>query len=179
MAEVYRKDVPVVAPEFRIANKTGVTRTKRTGTVVREIAVATFDPSGNSDQRAVGAYGLGVYLPSKAVITKAWYDVVTTFASAGSDAGTIALHAQAADDIVAATAISAAGDIFDAGIRGTKIGFPNFGADAAHDSAAEVAALFAASMLKLTAVRELTATVAEQALTAGKLNLYVEYVISD
>jgi hypothetical protein len=34
-------------------------------------------------------------------------------------------------------------------------------------------------MVKTTAIREITATVAVQALTAGKANIYVEYVISD
>jgi hypothetical protein len=179
MGEVYRKDIPIIAPEFQVANKSGVTRTKRNGTVVREVAVATFNPSANTAQRPTAPYGLGVYLPTKAIITKVWIDVVTTFTSAGADAGTIAIHVQAADDVVAAVAISAAGDVWDAGIHGSKIGYPNFGADAAHDSAVEVAALFAASMLKLTAAREITATVAEQALTAGKANIYVEYVLSD
>src|SRR5215210_3088614 len=178
MAEVYRKDIPIIAPEFQVANKSGVTRTKREGTVIRELAVATFNPSANTAQRPIAAYGLGVYLPTKAIITNVFVDVVTTFTSA-TDAATIALKAQAADDIVAAVAISTAGDVWDAGIHGSKIGYPNFGADAAHDSAVEVAALFAASMLKLTAARELTATVAVEALTAGKANIYVEYVLSD
>ena len=179
MAEVYRKDIPVIAPEFQIANKSGVTRTKRQGTVVRETAVATFDPSANTSQRPVAAYGLGVYLPTKAIITKVWVDVVTTFTSASADAGTIALHVQAADDIVTAIAISDASNVWDAGMHGSKIGFPNLGADAAHDSALEVAALFTGTYLKLTAVREITATVATAALTAGKANVYVEYTLSD
>lgn len=176
MAQPYKKTIPIVAPSFRVTRSA---KAKYQGNQMVNVAVATFDPSANTAQRPVAAYGLGVYIPSKAVITKVWYDVVTTFTSAGSDAGTIALHIQAADDVVAAQAISAAGDIWDAGIRGTKIGYPNFGADAAHDSAAEVAALFAAVMLKTTAEREITATVAEQALTAGKANIFVEYVISD
>jgi hypothetical protein len=179
MGEVYRKDIPIIAPEFQVANKSGVTRTKRTGTVVREVAVATFNPSATTGERTIGAHGLGVFLPTKAIITKVWIDVVTTFTSAGADAGTIALHAQAADDIVAAIAISDTTNVWDAGMHGSKIGFPNFGADAAHDTAVEVAALFAATYLKLTAVREITATVAEQALTAGKANVYVEYTLSD
>src|SRR3954447_4140525 len=98
-----RFDVPVVAPEFRIANKSGVTRTKRTGTVVKELAVATFDTAGTDSSGAanttIAAHGLGVYLPAKAIILRAWVDVVTTFTSA-TDAATIALKAQAANDIV-------------------------------------------------------------------------------
>lgn len=179
MGEIQRNDVAVSAPEFIIHEKTGIVRTTRLGSVVREMAVAQFNPSGDTAQRPTGAYGLGVFIPLNAIITRVWVDVVTTFTSAGADAGTIALHVQAADDIVAAVAISAAGDVWDAGAHGSKIGFPNFGADAAHDSALEVAALFAASFLKLTAEREITATVASQALTAGKANIFVEYVISN
>ena len=97
----------------RLLNKSGVTRTKRTGTVLRELAVATFDPSGNTAQRPIGAYGLGVYLPTKAIITNVIIDIVTTFTSA-TDAATIAISAQSANDIVAALAIS------DASNSGTR-----------------------------------------------------------
>ena len=177
MGEVYRKDIPIVATELQIANKSGVTRTKREGTVVRELAVATFDPSGNTAERPIAAYGLGVFIPDNAVITRAWVDVVTTFTSAGADAGAIALHVQSANDIVAAIAISDASNVWDAGIHGSKIGFPAL-ADTTTETALEVAALEAATYLKLTAERELTATVATQALTAGKAVIFVEYVIS-
>lgn len=179
MGEVLRKDIPIVATEFQIANKSGVTRTKRQGTVVREVAVATFDPSANTGDRTATAHGLGVYLPTKAIITKVWIDVVTTFTSPTTDDASIAIHVQSADDIVAAITIDDASNVWDAGIHGSKIGFPNLGADAAHDSALEVAALFAGTYLKLTAVREITATVAVEALTAGKANVYVEYTLSD
>ena len=177
MAEVLRKDIPVVATEFQIANKSGVTRTKREGTVVREIAVATFNPSANTSQRPIAAYGLGVYLPTKAIITEVWVDVVTTFTSAGADAGTIALHVQAADDIVAAIAISDASNVWDAGIHGSKIG--SYATSGNAETALVQTAALAASRLKLTAAREITATVATQALTAGKANIYVEYTLSE
>jgi hypothetical protein len=170
-------DIGIAAPEFIVKNKSGVTRTKRAGTVVRELAVATFDPSATSGERTIAAHGLGVYIPTKAIITRVWVDVVTTFTSA-TDAGTIALHLQAANDVVSAIAISDASNVWDAGIRGSKIGVPAL-ADTATETALVVNALFAASMLKLTAVRELTATVAVEALTAGKANIFVEYVISD
>lgn len=177
MTEYFRKEVPASFPEYTIQNKTGVTRTKRPGTVVRELAVATYDFATLGG--AVGAIGLGVYLPSKAIITKVWVDVVTTLTSPTTDAATIALHVQAANDIVSAIAISDASNVWDAGIHGSKIGFPAFANDAAEDTALEVAALFAATYLKLTAVREITATVAVEDLTAGKFNVFVEYVISD
>lgn len=176
--ELFKKDIPVVAPEFRIPRNDG-TPVVYQGNQVRQIAVATFDPSANTSERTVAAHGLGVYIPDNAVITKAWYDVVTTFTSPTSDAATIALHVQSAGDLVAANDIADSTAPFDAGLHGTLAGYPNLGADAAHDSALEVAALFAGTMIKMTAERELTATVAVEALTAGKLNLFVEYVISD
>lgn len=176
MPEIKRYQVPVVAPAFQVPRQTG--QAPVTGNQARQMAMATFDPSANTAQRPVGAYGLGVYIPSKAVVTKVWYDVITTVTTASADAGTIALHLQAADDVVAAIAVSDATNVWDAGIRGTKIGWPNLGADTAHDTAVEVAALFAATMLKMTAEREITATVAVAALTAGKINIFVEYVLS-
>lgn len=179
MAEIYRKDVPIQGADLLITNKPAVTAVKRNGTTVPKVAVATFDPSANTGERTADAHGLGVYIPDNAVITRVLVDVVTTFTDGDTDAATIALHVQSANDIVAAIAISDASNVWDAGIRGSKIGYPNFGADAAHDSALEVAALFAASMLKTTAVREITATVATAALTAGKANIYVEYYVSD
>lgn len=149
------------------------------GVVAKRVATAVFDPSANTAQRPIGAYGLGVFIPDNAVITRVLIDVVTTFTTASADAGTIAVHIQSADDVVAAIAVSDATNVWDAGIHGSKVGFPNFGADAAHDSAVEVAALFAGSMLKLTAEREITVTVATQALTAGKMVVYVEYYLGE
>lgn len=152
-------------------------RPRHNGNTVPRIAQAVFDPSANTGERTVGAHGLGVYLPDNAVITRAWYDVITTFTTAGADAGTIALSVQAANDIVAAIAVSAAGDVYDAGIRGTKLG--TYALDGNALSQIAMGAAVAGSMLKLTAERELTATVATQALTAGKLVLYVEYFLGD
>lgn len=167
-------EIPVVAPEFRV--KRG-TRTKRTGNVVPEIAVATFDPSANTGERTVAAHGLGVYIPDNAIILEAWIDVITTFTSAGADAGTIAIHVQSANDIVAAIAISDASNVWDAGVRGTKIGAIAISGDAATQLVASAAE--AASKIKTTAEREITATVATQALTAGKANIFVKYILSD
>jgi hypothetical protein len=182
MAGTIRKeDVGLSLPEIVITNKSGITRTKRAGTVVRELAVATFDTAATDSSGAanttIAAHGLGVYLPTKAIITKAWVDVVTTFTSA-TDAATIALKVQSAGDLVAAIAISDASNVYDAGLHGA---LPGSYAEAtvAGDSAILDAARNAASFIKLTAVREVTATVAVEALTAGKANIFVEYVISD
>lgn len=112
-----------------------------------------------ADGGAIGTFDLGVTIPDNAIITDAWVDVLTTLTSA-TDAATIALHTETANDIVSAVAISAATD-WDAGLRaGIPVGT-------------------VATMKKMSAARALTATVAVEDLTAGKFNVFVEYVLSD
>lgn len=214
---------------------------------------AQFDASAGA---AIGAHGLGVTIPGNAIIVRTFYDVLDTFTSAG-DLATIALHAEAADDIIAAVAIGAATD-WDAGLHdglqdgtmanaikitaddvsiagevvgagdGTEVDFAHtlFGAQLGPivpssitvdttdpyqltDNGAgvlnggdgdgtvdyvtgEMAMTFDTAPADEAAItvdydytpnpgpgRELTATVAVEDLTAGKLNLFVEYVISD
>ncbi len=148
---------------------------------MRELAVAVFDTAGTDSSAAanttIAAHGLAVYIPTKAIITKAWVDVVTTFTSA-TDAATIALKIQGTGDLVAAIAISDASNVWDAGVHGA---LPGSYAEAtvAGDTAILDAARNAASFIKLTAVREVIATVAVEALTAGKANIFIEYVLSD
>jgi hypothetical protein len=143
------------------------------------LAIADYDSAGvdsdGDDNIDVGAHGLGVYIPDNAIITKAYYDVGTTFTSA-DDSATIALSILAADDLVAAIAISAANPgVYDAGIRDCLPGNYALSGDAA--SAIVHAALVAASAIKMTSSKELTATVAVQPLVLGKLRLFVEYVM--
>ena len=140
------------------------------------LARATFDPSSVAGQRTIAAHGLGVTIPANAVILGFIYDVSTTFTS-GTDAATVAFSLEGANDLLAAIAISDATNVLDAGRHAGKPGYPNFGADAAHDTQPEVAALFASTFLKTTADREITATVAAEALTAGKATLFVLYAI--
>lgn len=175
MGEVYRKEIPIVAPGFRVNSNSA--RALYQGLQSREVAVAVYDVSGG-DSGAIGAHTLGVSIPDNAIITKAFYDVITTFTDGADDSATIAIHAQSAGDIVAAIAISDASNVWDAGVQGTIVGAPTLGAEAAHDTAIEVGALQAASFIKTTAERELTVTVADDDLTAGKLVLFVEYTLS-
>lgn len=141
------------------------------------VARATFNPSANTGERTVAPHGLGVTIPDNAIVVGFNFDVVTTFTSAGADAGTIAYHVQGAGDLLAAIAISAAGDIHDAG---QHAGLPgNWALDGNALTAIAMAAARAATFIKLTAAREITATVAGQALTAGKVNLFVHYLIGD
>jgi len=154
---------------------------KKDGLTVPKIAVATFDTAGNDSSavsnKTVAAHGLGVYLPDNAIVTRAWYDVVTTFTTASSDAGTIALKVNGANDLIDALAVSGSGNIWDAGMHQCLPN--NFALDGNSLAQIDMGIARDATMIKTTAERELTATVATQALTAGKLVLYVEYVISD
>lgn len=148
---------------------------------VKYCATAVFDSAGTDSSgvanTTVASHGLGVYLPANAVIVNAFYDVSTTFATASADAGTIALgYTGATGAFVAAIAVSAAGDVWDQGVRGTLIGTPAL--DGNSRTAIVGAAAVAAAMTKITAEKELVATVAGQVLTAGKLVLFVEYYIS-
>lgn len=151
----------MVRPQYQV-NRGAVK--KDNGLAVKYLATATFDTaaldSSGVANTTIATHGLGVYLPDKAVITRAWYQVKTTFTSA-TDAATIALQANSANDLKSAIAISNVANAWDAGIiDGVPV-----------DTAA--------TRVALTAERELKAVVAVEVLTAGKLNLFVEYVIAD
>ena len=112
-----------------------------------------FDATGG---KSIAAHNLlddegnAIVLPDASIILGSLIHVQTTFTSA-NDSGTIALHANAANDIVTATAISGVGNIWDAGLQ---VGVPVF---------------TKATAILLTDDRTPKATVAVQALTAGKL----------
>lgn len=179
MSQDKRFNQRVVAPDFKMKRGTVV---RQNGLGVRRVARAEFDTAGNDSagvsNKTVAAHGTGVYLPDNAIITKMWFDVVTTFTSA-ADSATVAIHAASANDLLSAVAIEAAGDVLDAGIHHGIPGAPALGADAAHDTAVEVGALMAGTFIKLSAEKEIIVTVAVQALTAGKMVIFVEYEISD
>jgi len=123
-------------------------------------ARAVFDPSANSSHRSVAAHGLGVTIPSGAVLIGGFVDVLTTMADVGTDTGTIALKVQTAGDLVAANDIGDGGNPWDAGVHAF---------DALDPSTPS-------TFIKLTAAREITATVAVAALATGKLVVHVLYV---
>lgn len=124
--------------------------------------IGVFDATGG---KAVGSYDVvspgsssALKIPKYAVIRKVLVAVKTTFTSAGSDAGTIQLKTeQGPHDIVAAVAISDAGNPWDAGL---------------HDTIQDGDI---ANSLSLQAGGKVKAVVAGQALTAGKLILVIEY----
>lgn len=167
----------LVRPQFQV-NRGAVKLDS--GLSARYVASAIYDTAGNDSagvsNKTIAAHGLGVYLPNKAIITNAWIDVITTFTSA-TDAGTIALMSNAAGDLRVAIAISDASNVCDAGIHGLLPGAPIEGT-VAGDTGILSAARNAATYIKMTAERELIATVAVEALTAGKAVVFVEYTIS-
>ena len=144
----------------------------------------TFDWSG-TDSAGISnatqdlAHPTGVFIPDNAIITGAFYEVATTFVS-GTDACTIAIHVESGDDLVAAIDIADASNVFDAGIHGTLVKAGTGANDAAHDSAVKVIALEAAAMVKVAGQEEVTFTLgASEDLTAGRLNLWIDYVIGE
>lgn len=134
------------------------------GLGVRRTARFEFNPSANTGERTVGAHGLGVTIPAKAIIVGGVIDVITTFASAGADAGTIAVSVEGANDIVSAIAISDGTNPWDADIR----------AIVPKNNTPETTGIKLA-----TTAKEVTATVAGQALTAGKFVGFLDYYISE
>lgn len=129
------------------------------------IARATFDfavdgGSHNTD------YDMGVDLPDNAVVTRAWYDVITTFQSGGSDAAVlgIGILSDDAQGLVAFASISS-GTPWDAGF---------------HEAIQSGAASNFST--KTTDARAVTFSISSTAagdITAGKLVVFMEYVLSD
>ena len=174
-----RFDTTIVANDFKLKRKPNGTAVAG-GIYPPRVAVAVFDTAGKdssgASNKTVAAHGLGVYVPKGAIVTRAWYRVVTTFTSAGSDAGTIALSVASAGDLKAAIAISDSTNVWDQANHGCLPGNPAE-ATVSGDTGILAAARMAATYLgPLSAEKEITATVATQALTAGKLILFVEFV---
>jgi len=125
------------------------------------IARATYDFAEHGG--AISTIGLGVTLPDNAIVTRAWYEVITTLTSA-TDAATVSIDIPVDDvaGILAAIAISNVANAWDAGLH-----------EAIQDGTV------ANFSIKTTAARELSITIAVEAVTAGKFILFAEYVVSD
>lgn len=123
---------------------------------VQRISVAYSDLTDGS------AVLFGTAIPDNALIKKVWYYVNTTFVGDTDDSSTIKMGLEDQDnDVLVAVAISAGGNPFDAG-----------GHDGVQDGAG-------ANMIKLSAARQLAVTWtsnADSALTAGSMEVYVEWV---
>lgn len=108
---------------------------------------------------AVADYNLGVRIPAGAIIVNAFAHVQTAATSADSTA-TIALKAETANNIFTAAAVSGA----PWSTTGMKLAIPDLATVADYKS--------------ISAEAELIMSIAVQALTAGKINFFVTYVIN-
>lgn len=107
------------------------------------------------DGGAVGSISSKATLPAGAIITKSYLDIVTAFTSAGGT-GTIAVSAFSTDDVLAPVdADTLSGQV--AGIQDGAV----------------------ANMIKASADSVPTIDVGTEALTAGKANVYLEWVQSE
>ncbi len=119
------------------------------------IARVTYDVA--VDGGAIGAHLLGITLPANLIITRSWFFTDVQFVDAG--AGTVALSCEDANNILSAVDITAI-------TSGTKT------TGAQDDAIANFTGGIAAAC-------EVTATVAVAAQTAGKLVLFIEYIVAE
>ena len=125
---------------------------------VERLAKAEYDFA--TDGGAISAISLGVTIPDNAIIVGGFVEVITTCTSA-TDAGTGALHVLSANDIVSALDIDDAGAPWDAGMK-----------DIVPDATGSTA-------IKLTSAKAITFTIAVEAFTAGKFNVWLRYVMGE
>ena len=109
--------------------------------------------------RTIAAHGTGVTLPIHAIVVGGFIDVNTLFTSDATNAGTGAIHVQAANDVISAAAVSGAP-------------YSSIGRKAITPKANTPES----TSLKATAAREIICTVAVEALLTGKLTGYLYYV---
>lgn len=108
---------------------------------------------------AVGDYALGVKIPAGAIIINAFAYVQTAATSTNSTA-TIAVKAETANNIFTAAAVSGA----PWSTTGMKLAIPDIATVADYKT--------------IAAEAELTLSIAVEALTAGKINIFVTYVVN-
>lgn len=128
------------------------------GLGVLRVARFVFD-AGIAANRTVAAHGMGVTLPIHAIVVGGFVDVNTKFDSDATDAGTIAISVEAANDIISAAAVSGA----PYSSVGRKAIVPKANTPES-------------TSVKCTAAREITCTVAVEPLLSGKLTGYLYYV---
>jgi hypothetical protein len=131
------------------------------GLQAKRVAYALFDPSAVAGDRTVAAHALAATIPDNAFVTAVWYWVETTLTSA-TDAGTVAISIEGADDVVVAIAISDGTNPWDTTAKPVE-GIPLLETTS--------------TWLATTAARAITATVAVEALTAGKVHIWAEYLV--
>lgn len=145
--------------------------------LVKRVQKFTWDQAVDGNLANNASTSIGT-LPKGALITGGAIHVVTDVvdSDAGDDATISFGYTGATTAFWAATACS----VLEAGkLLSILPGNPALGADAAHDTAAKVAELVDASWILLTADREVLLTTGDDvAITAGKINLFIEYIVS-
>lgn len=126
--------------------------------VARFLFDSAAKDSAGANNTTVAAHGVGVTLPANAIVVGGFVDVNTAFTSANSTA-TIAISVEGANDIISAAAVSGA----PYSTVGRKAIVPKANTPES-------------TSVKASQAREITCTVAVQALTAGKLTGYLYYV---
>ena len=126
------------------------------------VARFEFDTEGTDsagvDNIDVGAHGTGVTLPAHAIVVGGFFDVNTAFGSE-NDTSTIAISVQGANDIQTAAAVSGA----PYSTVGRKAIVPKANTPES-------------TSVQTSAAKEITCTVAVEALEVGKLTGYLYYV---
>ena len=122
------------------------------------VARFEYDVTGG-DSGAVGAHGLGVYLPANALILRSFFRIDTVFTDSG--AGTVALSCEDANNIYSA-----------ADITGIGAGVLTTGVQDGFDDLSTVGSGIAAKC-------EIKATVATAAQDAGKLTGWILYDVHE
>lgn len=124
------------------------------GLNIARVARATYDFAVNGG--AVSAIDLGVTLPAKSVITNSLMEIVTPIVSTNND-GTFAVSCEDANNIFTATDIDGQGAL--SVLKGT--------------------ALPSAPVGGIAAACNITASIAVHAFTAGKVIIWVYYVVGE
>lgn len=163
--------LPMVAQAVMPAN--GAYELDRSGHLARKYSLGsnlqeaqTFGLKGvwsyEVDGGAVGSYNLknkylseAVVLPSGAIITNCFFEEVTPITSAGSTAK-LSLDSETTGDLKAAVAATS--------VSGKVACIPDG---------------TVSNMVKLTAQRNLKLSISSEAATAGKVNVFIQYVLSE
>lgn len=100
--------------------------------------------------------GAACKLPSKAIVVKTWIDEVTNITAASITTELALSTGQVAGDLKAAVSVGAYSGVMDS-----------------------LAGNSAASAIKMTAIRTPSLAISGSAVTAGKINVFISYIISD
>lgn len=124
------------------------------GLNAKRILRSTYDVA--VDGGTVAAHALSESLPANAIVSQVWFQIITQFVDAGS--GTVALSCAGANDLFSAADIT--GDAAGVITAGVPVGT-------------------AATMFDVGSTCVVTATVATAAQSAGKMVIFIEYVVTD